>query len=242
MLNSGESIQAINSFVRRNIPFLFIISFDCENNLVLPIHELAENHIFFSTPELSNHKAPSSFPKLTSFLKFPVSQLVYQMAFQKVMHEIQSGNTYLLNLTMRTEILPNLGLYELFVASQARYKLYYPDKFVLFSPESFITITDHRIKTFPMKGTIGAEIPNASDTLLNDKKEAAEHATIVDLLRNDLSKVASQVKVNRYRYIEKLQTNDGAILQVSTEIEGLLPENYEEQLGRLFLQCCLPDR
>ena len=46
-----------------------------------------------------------------------------------------------------------------------------------------------------MKGTIDAALPNAKDIILNDPKEKAEHATIVDLIRNDQSIVAENVKV-----------------------------------------------
>ena len=52
-------------------------------------------------------------------------------------------------------------------------------------------------------------IPFAAQLLMNDPKEAAEHATIVDLIRNDLSMVANQVSVSRYRYMDTLQTNQG---------------------------------
>ncbi len=65
-----------------------------------------------------------------------------------------------------------------------------------------------------MKGTIDAGLPNAAETILNDAKEKAEHATIVDLIRNDLSMVAENVSVKRYRYIDTLQTNKGDLLQV----------------------------
>ena len=68
------------------------------------------------------------------------------------------------------------------------------------------------IYSYPMKGTIDASLPNARQELMDDKKEAAEHATIVDLIRNDLSRVASGVRVDRYRYIETLHTNKGDIL------------------------------
>lgn len=49
--------------------------------------------------------------------------------------------------------------------------------------------------------------------LMQDTKEAAEHATIVDLIRNDLSMVSEHVEVTSYRYIDRLQTNKGPILQ-----------------------------
>lgn len=69
-----------------------------------------------------------------------------------------------------------------------------------------------------MKGTLDASLPSAVRQLMDDPKEAAEHATIVDLIRNDLSIVADRVSVSRYRYIDELQTNRGTILQTSSEI------------------------
>src|SRR5665647_2405319 len=71
--------------------------------------------------------------------------------------------------------------------------------------------------------------------ILNDPKEKAEHATIVDLIRNDLSLVAEQVEVKRYRYVEKLKTNKQDLLQVSSEITGCLPEDFKERLGDILL-------
>lgn len=81
---------------------------------------------------------------------------------------------------------------------------------------------------------IDATLPNAAQTLIDDPKEAAEHATIVDLIRNDLSRVASEVKVDKYRYIDTLHTNKGDILQTSSEISGLLPIDYREHLGEII--------
>lgn len=85
-----------------------------------------------------------------------------------------------------------------------------------------------------MKGTIDANIPNAEALILADTKELAEHATIVDLLRNDLSKVASHVKVSKYRYYEKIETQQGAIGQVSSAIEGMLPNDYHSSIGDIL--------
>ena len=75
-----------------------------------------------------------------------------------------------------------------------------------------------------MPGDVSSMIP----------KEAAEHATIVDLIRNDLSIVASEVCVPRYRYIDELRTHNGSLLQVSSEIRGRLPEGWNGHVGEIL--------
>jgi len=99
-----------------------------------------------------------------------------------------------------------------------------------------VRIDKGRVFSHPMKGTIDASVENAEETILNDYKEKAEHCTIVDLIRNDISRIATRVKVNRFRYIDRVETNEGAILQVSSEIEGTLPGDYLENLGTLFFE------
>ena len=106
--------------------------------------------------------------------------------------------------------------------------------FVCFSPETFVRIKGGRIYSYPMKGTLDAFLPNAEKLLMEDRKEAAEHATIVDLIRNDLSRVAENVRVDKYRYIDVLHTNKGDILQTSSEISGRLPEDYRQHLGEIL--------
>ena len=106
--------------------------------------------------------------------------------------------------------------------------------FVCFSPETFIRIKGGRIYSYPMKGTLDASLPDAEKLLMEDEKEAAEHATIVDLIRNDLSRVAEDVRVDKYRYIDVLHTNKGDILQTSSEISGRLPEDYPHHLGEIL--------
>ena len=108
------------------------------------------------------------------------------------------------------------------------------NSFVCFSPETFIRIKGGRIYSYPMKGTLDASLPDAEKQLMEDEKEAAEHATIVDLIRNDLSRVAEDVKVDKYRYIDVLHTNKGDILQTSSEISGRLPEDYRHHLGEIL--------
>jgi para-aminobenzoate synthetase component 1 len=87
-----------------------------------------------------------------------------------------------------------------------------------------------------MKGTIDAALPQAENQILSDEKEKAEHATIVDLIRNDLSIVATHVSVEQYRYIDRIRTTDKELLQVSSKITGHLEGNYHERIGDILFQ------
>ena len=136
---------------------------------------------------------------------------------------------------LQVEVRTDLSLKDVFVSSEARYKLWMKDRFVVFSPEIFVKIRDEHIYSYPMKGTIDATLPDARRRILEDPKETAEHATIVDLIRNDLSMVATEVMVTRYRYIE-LPTHQGALLQVSSEIRGRLAGGWQAEVGDLFFR------
>ena len=193
-------------------------------DLPIKLRQLKSIHLLF-LPANSIHWQPSA----ESFYS-------YQRSFNIVRQNILAGNSFLTNLTCRTPVDTNLTLKDIYYHSKAIYKLWVKDTFTVFSPEIFVRIHQGKISSYPMKGTIDASIPSAAQLLMNDPKEAAEHATIVDLIRNDLSMVANQVSVSRYRYIDTLQTNQGAILQTSSEIQGVLPENYPEHLGELIFR------
>ena len=112
----------------------------------------------------------------------------------------------MVNLTFPTEIKLKNSLEDIFYGVNAPYKLYLKNQFVLFSPECFIKIEGDEIAAFPMKGTIDASIPNASERLRENQKEQLEHNTIVDLIRNDLSQIAKNVQVKQFRYVETIST------------------------------------
>ncbi len=168
------------------------------------------------------------------FRKIPMSFEQYNLAFEEIQKHIHSGNSFLVNLTFPTPVETNLTLREIFFRSTAKFKLLVDNEFVCFSPESFVTIVDGIISTFPMKGTIKVTSPDSEGILLTDSKEIAEHNTVVDLLRNDLSRVASQVKVKRFRYVERICLQEGELLQVSSEINGILPDNYLSRIGDII--------
>jgi len=65
-------------------------------------------------------------------------------------------------------------------------------------------------------------------------KEFYEHNTIVDLIRNDLAMVSTGIRVNRFRYIDRIHTNRKDLLQVSSEISGTLPADFLSHLGEII--------
>lgn len=230
-----ESAKAhINELSGRGEPFLFLIDFDLQRPLVLPLSEVSTQEILFNVNGFTNAPKAKTLSKPVFFDKFPVAFAEYAAKFEIVKNHIQAGNSFLVNLTCPTPIATNLTLQEIFYHSKARYKLWFRDGFVVFSPEIFVQIRHGQIASFPMKGTIDAAIPNAKQLILNDKKETAEHHTIVDLIRNDLSMVARNVRVERLRYVEQVRTNGKNLLQVSSKIVGDLEANWRHQLGEIL--------
>ncbi|MDP4266655.1 MAG: aminodeoxychorismate synthase component I [Bacteroidota bacterium] len=230
-----EVIERMNKLGRERIPFLFLIDFLFVNPIIIELEKVDCSEILYNINGLSNSKDNEIIGKKEfSFEKYPIDFEVYKKSFDKVFSNFLSGNTYLVNLTFPTPIKTNLTLKEIFYISKAKYRLLYKDSFVVFSPEIFVKITDNIISTFPMKGTIDSSVEDARAKILNDNKEFAEHSTIVDLLRNDLSILANKVFVPRFRYIEEIIGNDKSLLQVSSEIRGELSENWNERVGNLI--------
>ena len=196
------------------------------------IEEESKNEKSFQL-KIGSHNSESGVKDLV-FDKHPISLLKFQTAFDQVVNQINIGNSFLTNLTFETPIETNLNLYQIFKHSSAKYKLLVPDQFVVFSPETFVQIEEDHIYSYPMKGTIDASLPNAERRILEDAKEKAEHVTIVDLIRNDLSQVAKEVEVTKFRYIDQLETNDKKLLQVSSEVRGLLEKNWNQNLGSIL--------
>jgi len=232
--NCQDYIQKMNRWGKDGKPFIFIFDYKLKNPFVLSLEEAAENGIYFTFDNLNNIDFQDAEIREFTFSKFPVTYPVFKKSIDNILSEIKRGNSFLTNLTFPTRIETDLTLREIFQRSEAPYRLLFKDQFVVFSPELFVTINAGKIASFPMKGTIDASIPDAETKILYDHKETAEHHTIVDLIRNDISIVATNVKVERFRFINTIKTHDKTLLQVSSEITGQLPGNYSEHLGDIF--------
>jgi len=225
-------MEKITELARKREPFLFVLSYDLKEQFVQPLNQL-DNDIFFKIGQQRNYPRE---PRNKSYYlkKYPLDFKLYKNSLDKVLEEIRSGNTYLLNLTFKTPIETNLTLKEIFTYAKAKYKLYFKDQFICFSPEKFIEIEGNTMATYPMKGTIEASLPNAKENILANEKEMAEHVMIVDLMRNDLGIIAKEIKVEKFRYVEKITAGEKELLQVSSKITATLPENWKDNLGELL--------
>jgi para-aminobenzoate synthetase component I len=233
-LNKELIKEKLNKFGFEKEPFLFVISYDLSEFYIEKLSNLP-NSIKFelnSKEHIKNKKI-----KKSKLEKFPISFEEYKKSFDYIQEQIKSGNSYLLNLTAKTKIETDLSLDDIYENIDAKFKLRFQnnkDDFVCFSPERFVEIKKNKISTYPMKGTIDATITNAQARILGDIKEMAEHTMVVDLLRNDLGIIASKVRVNKFRYCEKINAGDKKLLQISSKISANLQDNWNEKIGDIL--------
>ncbi len=228
-----DIINEMNRLGKYGGPFVFLVDFEMKKTLLLTLPETT-GKIWFQIPGRSNVPHPKNNLTIEKWKTKPVSFESYKKGFDLVKRHIYSGDTYLLNYTQPTEVETNLTLEDIFYVSSAKYKVLLKNKFVCFSPETFVKIENGKIFSFPMKGTIDAGIKNSEKLIMEDAKEIAEHNTIVDLIRNDLSFTAEDVKVDKFRYLDLIKTNEKDLWQVSSQISGVLPQNYPENIGSII--------
>lgn len=235
LLDRASLRKRMNDLAGEGTPFLFIIDYEARQGYVIVGDLIDPEFIRFQIGKESNAHSASDSPKRELLWNVtPVSKEEYQKRFAFVVNQIRSGNSFLTNLTQPSLLTTNLSLQELYQRSSAKYKLWLKDAFLVLSPETFVTIRKGEIVSCPMKGTIDATLEQAEKQILNDQKELAEHATIVDLIRNDLSRMAGNVRVTRFRYVERIRTMQTDLLQVSSEIKGELPTDYQKRIGDIM--------
>ena len=222
----------MNNLAMQGVPFLFIIDYEGKRAVVEPENEVDANELKYCFNGKGN--ATQTAKPANKDIEWgiePPTEAEYQHGFNIIRNAMLAGNSYLANLTCRIGLRTNLSLLDLYNAAEARYRPWMKDKLVCFSPETFVKIAQGEISSYPMKGTAEDRSPSSAEQLLANEKEAAEHATIVDLIRNDLSMVAYDVHVERYRYVERLNTHRGPLLQTSSEIRGRLMPHLMQRPG-----------
>jgi len=162
-----------------------------------------ELHDLFSTPEDNEAKGY----RITSDIKSNLSREQYGQAFDKVKQYIRDGDCYQVNLSQRFSVGFEGDTWSAYLKlrnfNPAPYAAYInlPSGAVLSSsPERFLRVTDNQVETKPIKGTKHRSVFAYEDKalavcLLESDKDRAENLMIVDLLRNDISKVCESGSV-----------------------------------------------
>lgn len=152
----------------------------------------------------------------------------YCAAVARIQHWIAEGDCYQVNYTWPLNFSwfgSPLGVYRRLRAAQpVRYggviSLGHGGGTVSLSPELFLERRGQRLLTRPMKGTAPRSSP--AEHLRNSLKDRAENLMIVDLLRNDLGRVAQNgsVKVERLFDIEAYPSVWQMVSEISAEVAG----------------------
>ena len=174
---------------------------------------------------------PATPKQLGTIIKPLISKEKYIQQVNKIKEYIANGITYEVNYTYPSEVLTNLDgidLYEALLKKQKTpYNTFLKNKYtnlLSFSPELFFKLKGRKIFTKPMKGTIkrlgDKDDAKRRDFLYNDTKNRAENVMIVDLLRNDLGRIAKSgtVNVDKLFDIEEHPT----VFQMTSEISAEL--------------------
>ncbi|ACH65218.1 aminodeoxychorismate synthase, component I [Aliivibrio fischeri MJ11] len=173
---------------------------------------------------------------LTSDWESNMTESEYANKFEVIQQYLQSGDCYQINLAQRFKAKYQGSEWEAYqkLATQngAPFSAYIktPEATILsVSPERFLQVKDRKIETKPIKGTRPrADDPKVdaleAETLHNSPKDRSENLMIVDLLRNDIGRVATpgSVKVPKLFDIESFP----AVHHLVSTITGELDTEY----------------
>lgn len=157
----------------------------------------------------------------------------YKRKVKQIKRFLEEGLTYQVNLTFKNKFDYQGSEYSLY----SKLKKAQPTKYgavintgeevvLSLSPELFFRVQGNRIISRPMKGTVSRGVTVEEDAinrrwLENSEKIKAENLMIVDLLRNDLGRIADKVGVTSLFEIEKYKT----LYQMTSTIEAKLSNN-----------------
>lgn len=168
----------------------------------------------------------------------------YLDSLARVRHWIASGDTYQANITFPIRATCDVDAFQWFLrlyeAQPVDYAAYVDAgrwKIVSASPELFFRLNGDRIETRPMKGTALRGLSYAADqhnaaALRGSQKDRAENLMIVDLIRNDLGRIAKvgSVEVSRLFEVERYNT----LWQMTSTVSAATEANVSEIFRALF--------
>lgn len=171
-------------------------------------------------------------------LRSSVDKNQFADAIQQIRDYIAAGDTYQVNYTYRLHFETYGSPTALYLAIKNRQPVPYGaliqlqngEAILSFSPELFVRHQGGALMARPMKGTAAAsglteEDANRAEALSQDAKNRAENLMIVDLLRNDLGRIAEvgSVKVPRLFDVNRF----GNVLQMTSTIEAKIRSDLD---------------
>lgn len=168
----------------------------------------------------------------------------YTASIQRIQDYIAAGDTYQVNYTYRLST-PFCGdAWTLFTglvaAHQPEYGAFIQTRdwaILSLSPELFFQLKDDHIQSLPMKGTIGRALTATDDLtqgacLQNSSKDQAENVMIVDMVRNDLARIAlpGSVQVDNLFAVQRYPT----LWQMVSPVQARTRASFCEILSALF--------
>ncbi len=232
-INSEKIRININRAARKQVPFFFTVNYELSEGLFIE-NPTSQTKVLFHFNGKGNKPTNLAKTIKPKMLTTPILEEEYKCKFDIVQKGLKNGEIDVVNLTVRTPIKTNISCKEIFLRSQSPYQVYIPEKYVSFSPERFVKIENGKISANPMKGTIDASMLNAEQEILNDPKEVAELAATTQSVVKELNRVAHNVVIKQHRYIDKIESLNRTLLQVSSEVEGDLPSDYLSQMGDIL--------
>ncbi|MGB3255861.1 aminodeoxychorismate synthase component 1 [Buttiauxella gaviniae] len=197
---------------------------------------------------LEAQKVPVVEPfRLTSAWRSSMTREQYGLKFRQVQEYLKSGDCYQVNLAQRFNACYEGDEWQAFeqlnAANRAPFSAFIrlPESVILsLSPERFILLEGKNIQTRPIKGTLPRLADPIADAqqaekLANSPKDRAENLMIVDLLRNDIGRVAvpGSVKVPELFVVEPFP----AVHHLVSTITAQLPQHLQ---ATDLLRACFP--
>ena len=186
-----------------------------------------------SVPKIATKSSLNFMPTILK----NIDKIRYAKDFESIKTHLKNGETYQINYTQELHLQSRLNGLEIFSSllphQHTKYKAYLNTPFVeiaSFSPELFFALKGRQIKVEPMKGTMPRHQNKKHDKanksrLKQDEKNVAENMMIVDLLRNDLHKIAHNLdykllQIKSYKTLHQMTSNITASLRKKTILDS----------------------
>ncbi len=240
-------------------------AFDCvdfsrESKIPLIFFRLFSKRIKLAKLAKSSHKSSSKIATKSSLNFMPkilqnIDKARYAKDFNTIKNALKNGETYQINYTQELHLQSNLNGLEIFSSllprQNTKYKAFLKTPFVeiaSFSPELFFCLKGRKIKVEPMKGTMPRSDIKSKDrdnkkALQKDEKNVAENMMIVDLLRNDLHKIAHHLdykllQIKSYKTLHQMTSKITAFLRknivLDTQKKYAKSSDYTNNLYEIF--------